>query len=93
MKQEFNIISRTEFTNAFYELSENDKNKFHSEVAQIMGKFGLELIGRYKLLNKPRVIENIFQVKTVDHLHEVRDELEAINYNVYIYATWDIAKS
>ena len=85
------ILSTVHYTESFYRLSQEEKDAFHQNVAELMGRFGLELVARYKVISKPDEVLNIFETRSLDELVDIRNEIERLNYGIYIKADWRIA--
>ncbi len=84
------IISRIKYNPGFYELTDQQKEKFHQDVARVMGKYGLVLLDRYELITKPREIINIFESGSMDYIREIKVDLDSIHYHKYIDGSWEI---
>lgn len=90
MEHKMIIISRLKYNTGYYELNDEQKEEFHAKVAQVMGKHGLILLDRYELITKPREIINIFETANIDYIHEIKRDLDAIHYHLYIDGNWEI---
>lgn len=90
MENNFIILSRVKYLPAFFAMDEEQKDTFHGKVAQVMGKYGLSLLDRYELITKPSEVVNIFETSSIDFIHELKKDLSAINYHLYIDGNWDI---
>lgn len=85
------ILSTVTYTDKFYQMTDDEKDDFHQQIAQLMGKYGVNLVARYKIISKPDQVLNIFETASLDTLVNLRNEIDRMNYGLYIRADWQIA--